>query len=361
MSLFGRIVKASLALANTYAPFRDGLDMVRADATAAYDHINSSSSRTLRLSTSARIQGFFSATIILAEVVKIYQNEQIRRELKGLYEQLRMHNNLVAGGASGPDGFARQVLDFLDLKVREYAQDGGEHLFFIYHPDTNWHGEFARIAAEAAQQQPGGDSGAGEAQSRLLGVSHDLFAIFRLMLCTRVALQKARGDAATGVSFHLLVPSYSVVAIPRSFVAIDALFPLTIEGQIAQGEPLVWLNFPPMEGYNRPTLKDVGNPADLPGEISWEGPAIVGAEIATAAVAWMGITPLVVNAALAACPMLGVPALVMSMVGSAGAMRAAGNAVESRWEQKQPPPAILGQTTYSPEWAADIVGFLVGR
>ncbi|KAL8376673.1 hypothetical protein RB595_007677 [Gaeumannomyces hyphopodioides] len=135
-----------------------------------------------------RIQNLFSAAIILAEVVKIYQNEQIRRELKGLHEQLRMYNNLVAGGASGPDGFARQVLDFLDLKVREYAQDGSEHFFFIYHPDTNWYGAFARIIAPPAQQQPGGNGGASAAQSRLLGVSHDFFAIFRLMLCARVAL-----------------------------------------------------------------------------------------------------------------------------------------------------------------------------
>ncbi|PKK42648.1 hypothetical protein CI102_13977, partial [Trichoderma harzianum] len=130
-------------------------------------------------------------------------------------------------------GFARNVLDFLNLKVAEYTRTGDDkqHRFFIYHPDTHWHGAFARIRQESESEQP-----------LLLGLSNDLFAVFRLMLCARVALEAQAGDDARNVTFHLLIPSYCTLVIPRAFVVLGNLLPLTIDGQIAQGERLVWLN-----------------------------------------------------------------------------------------------------------------------
>nr|WNZ75499.1 hypothetical protein [Trichoderma harzianum] len=292
-----------------------------------------------------QIQSLFSATTIVLEIIKIYQAEQIRRELKGIADQLRIHNNLVAGGGGGPDGFARNILDFFNLKVAEYTRTDDDrkhrfrqhrlrkhrfrqHRFFIYHPDTHWHGAFARIRHESGSRQP-----------LLLGLSNDLFAIFRLMLCARVGLEARIGDDARNITFHLLIPSYCTLVIPRSFVILGNLFPLTIDGQIAQGECLVWLNLPRRDGYDRPVLNNVGNLDDLP-ESSWKDLAVTSATITTATATWMVATPIAVEAVAIACPPLAVPIFLACAVGTALATTSVATAVESAWEE--PPPAFLG-------------------
>ncbi|KAL6832133.1 hypothetical protein V8C40DRAFT_263399 [Trichoderma camerunense] len=295
-----------------------------------------------------QMQSLFSATTIILEVIKIYQAEQIRKELKGIADQLRIHNNLVAGGGGGPDGFARNVLDFFNLKVAEYTGDNSQHRFrkyrfrqrrlrkhrfrqhrfFIYHPDTHWHGAFARIRQES-----------GSAQPLLLGLSDDLFAVFRLMLCARVALEAEIGDGAKNVTFHLLIPSYCTLVIPRSFVVLGNLLPLTIDGQIAQGERLVWLNLPQMDGFDRPVLNNVGNLNHLP-DSSWKEFAAAGAATTTMLATGMGITPMAVEAVAIACPPLVVPIFFACAVGTLIATATVVTAVDSAWEE--PPPALLG-------------------
>jgi hypothetical protein len=93
----------------------------------------------------ARIQSLLSAATLATEIYKAYQAEQIKKELKGISEQIKIYNNLVAGGSAGPDGFAQHVLDFIKVKIEAYTSDGKEHRFFLYHPDTQWHGAFRRI------------------------------------------------------------------------------------------------------------------------------------------------------------------------------------------------------------------------
>ncbi|KAL7956563.1 hypothetical protein V8C34DRAFT_288268 [Trichoderma compactum] len=49
-----------------------------------------------------------------------------------------------------------------------------------------------------------------------------------------------------------------ITATGRCLVASN-LLSLSIDGQIAQGERLVWLKLPPWDGYDRPGLNNVGN------------------------------------------------------------------------------------------------------
>ncbi|QYS99495.1 hypothetical protein H0G86_006624 [Trichoderma simmonsii] len=373
IAVAGRYLVTASSGISIYPLLRDGALKVAGDAISLYNYFTSSATEgsasppatspaatpptqappsTWVLSEKGGIgnqmQSLFSATTIVLEIVKIYQAEQIRRELKGIADQLRIHNNLVAGGGGGPDGFARNVLDFFNLKVAEYTGDYSQHRFrkyhfrqrrlrkhrfrqhrfFIYHPDTHWHGAFARIRQES-----------GSAQPLLLGLSDDLFAVFRLMLCARVALEAEIGDGARNVTFHLLIPSYCTLVIPRSFVIFGNLFPLTIDGQIAQGEPLVWLNLPQRDGFDRPVLNNVGNLDHLP-DSSWKEFATAGAATTTMFATWMGATPMAVEAVAIACPPLAVPVFLACLAGTMIATATVVTAVERAWEE--PPPALLG-------------------
>ncbi|KAI3575853.1 hypothetical protein IWW34DRAFT_882810, partial [Fusarium oxysporum f. sp. albedinis] len=135
--------------------------------------------------------------------------------------------------------------DFVNLKIDQYTSDGGNHRFFVYHPDTQWHGTFRRLLQEK-----------GPLDETFCGISNDLFALCRWMLCMRVELHEQDMSKQDEVHFHVLIPAYQSLVIPRAFVLLGALFPLTFEGEIANGQALVWLNLP-FEGTD--TLKNVGN------------------------------------------------------------------------------------------------------
>ncbi|RFU31131.1 hypothetical protein B7463_g5197, partial [Scytalidium lignicola] len=298
---YGLILVTTSSAIAFYPQVREGGRVVWKDATSAYKYIEqllTGSPQRANISTgadstaftppsvllsndtvdiAARIQNLFSSITIAIEILKIYQAEQIRQELKGISDQIRIYNNLVAGGGGGPDGFARHVLDFINLKIAEYTADGKAHRFFVYHPDTHWHGAFSRIRQES-----------GFAQQSFLGLSHDLFAVFRLMLCTRVALEETMGENAKNIIFHLLIPSYS----------------------------------------------------DLP-EISWKKAAI-GASYVGAITTFTAATVAVGQiATTAVCPPLGA-ALICNTVFASGFVAGGlvATRVESMWDE--PPPALLG-------------------
>lgn len=153
------------------------------------------------------------------------------------------------------------------------------------------------------------------------------------MLCARVALEAQAGDDARNVTFHLLIPSYCTLVIPRAFVVLGNLLPLTIDGQIAQGERLVWLNLPQRDGYDRPVLNNVGNLDDLP-DSSWKEIATFGAGVTT-----MFAPPLAAQALAIAFPLFAAEIILVSLAVSFFATGSVEMAVESVWEE---PPALLG-------------------
>jgi hypothetical protein len=119
------------------------------------------------------------------------------------------------------------------------------------------------------------------------------------MLSARAAFEDTMGEDAKDVVFHLLIPAYCTIVIPRSFRIVDAIFPLTIDREIAEGDCLVWLNLPFTPNG---MLVNVGNLNDLP-ESTWKRETL---RVATAVVGVWGITPLATLAAELISPSLGV-------------------------------------------------------
>ncbi|KAM4057228.1 hypothetical protein HRG_014848 [Hirsutella rhossiliensis] len=49
------------------------------------------------------------------------------------------------------------------------------------------------------------------------------------------------GDQGKKIHFHILIPAYEPLVIPRPFKFFHALLPLTVDGAISRGRKLVWL------------------------------------------------------------------------------------------------------------------------
>ena len=276
----------------------------------------------------SRVQTLFSAAGIIVEAYKIFQADQIAKELRGIADKITISNNIQAQGSGGADGFAAHVRDFINLKTAQYTKDGGNHRFLVYHPDTQWHGAFRRLVQDSDALD-----------ESFCGITNDLFALGRWMLCMRVELQEqGQGqDKPNQVQFHVLIPAYQTLVIPQPFVLPRALFPLTFEGEVANGEPLVWLSFP-LEG--KTTLRDVGNIYKPPREGGWKRNAAVASTL-------LGVHAIGSSAAMgtaiatAACPPLSV-ALFLTLGGASiiGTFGAAGE-VQKLWDS-EPAWALLG-------------------
>jgi hypothetical protein len=273
----------------------------------------------------SRVQTLFSAAGIVVEAYKAYQACQIAKELKGIADKITISNNIQVQGSGGPDGFAAHAWDFVNLKIDQYTSDDGNHRFFVYHPDTQWHGAFRRLLQEK-----------GPLDETFCGISNDLFALCRWMLCMRVELHEQDRSKQDEVHFHVLIPAYQSLVIPRAFVLLEALFPLTFEDEIANGEALVWLNLP-FEGTD--TLKNVGNLHGL-NNATWKRELTVAStSFGTWAILGSGAMGLTAAVAVA-CPPLTLPVFLISSTSGMAASGKAGFEVERLWDE--PPPALLG-------------------
>ena len=342
------IVAGTLSGAMAYRQFREGICLASGDALKVYESLTTvftksistpvppsaqppqQSTTTMLIlgSHMSRVQTLFSAAGIIVEVYKTFQADQIAQELRGIANKITISNNIQVQGSGGADGFATHVRDFIDLKTDQYAKDGRNHRFLVYHPDTQWHGAFRRLLQDR-----------GPLDESFCGITNDLFALCRWMLCMRVELQEqGQGqDKPNQVQFHVLIPAYQTLVIPRPFVLHRALFPLTFEGEVANGEPLVWLNFP-LEG--KTTLRDIGTIYKPPREGGWEKYAAVTSTfvgvhgVGTSAA--MGAA-----AATVACPPLACALFFTIGMGSIfGALGAVGE-VEKLWDSG-PAWALLG-------------------
>ncbi|AEO70718.1 uncharacterized protein THITE_2132160 [Thermothielavioides terrestris NRRL 8126] len=108
-----------------------------------------------------------------------------------------IHGELEAQtGLEAPRKFARQV----DMTIREQMAStpsgSTRDIFFLYHPDTDRHGEF---------------------------------------FDTR-SVKRAR--------FHLIIPAYRPMLIIDPLIFPEELYPLTIRGLVHNSQPLVWFDLP---------------------------------------------------------------------------------------------------------------------
>ncbi|KAJ2980394.1 hypothetical protein NQ176_g2671 [Zarea fungicola] len=220
-----------------------------------------------------RTKALFVLGTVTTQTYRTYQGAQIHHHLRGVAGRLHIAQDpYLASIMSTPSSFARTVRDFVKLKCSEYSDDGYSHRFFAFHPDTAWMGAFLRLQETE-----------GPLPLEFAGVSHNLFVLARWMLCERVVLVQALGEAGRNIRFHVLIPAEEPLVIPHHICFVDALGPLTIEGPVSRGSPMVWLKI-----TQHPTtlLRDVG--AILPPcPVLAEGKASIAV-----CLLWIGVSPI---------------------------------------------------------------------
>ena len=164
---------------------------------------------------------------------------------------IKMHGELQAHtGLDAPEKFSRIVLHYLESETSTVHGDALDHLYFLYHPDTDWHGWFWHRME--GRQFP----------KNFIGMSEHLELLCAFMLFTRRNLRRSRRRAR----LHLLIPSYRPMAVSQPYAFAEELFPMTVHGVRHDAQTRVWLNLPTMVGVpsDRFELKDVENIAALP-------------------------------------------------------------------------------------------------
>ncbi|RSL49526.1 hypothetical protein CEP54_012388 [Fusarium duplospermum] len=220
------------------------------------------------------------------DVHVIYESDVEKAGVK-LPEELKARTSL-----SSPARFSAHVHKFLCRQSRTAFSDDMRHLYFLYHPDVEWHPDFC----DFAQDKPLPDN--------FLGFSDNLDALVAWMMFIRQHL----GRRSDTTMFHLLIPTW------RPLFVNDALqFPdlgaLTIHGETHSSHNFVWFNLPTLEDYpGNLLLQDVENVTRE--ESEWKTAATVGTAVGSISASLAGtfalsvafplLTPLALVGALSA-------------------------------------------------------------
>ncbi|TGO20505.1 hypothetical protein BPAE_0289g00030 [Botrytis paeoniae] len=192
----------------------------------------------------------FQTFLVGANVVAAFM--EVLQGSSGLEEiGLKIYGELEAQtGLAAPDKFAKHVDKYIRKEAASVYGGDEEHLYFLYHPDTDWHGEFHDIV----QNKP--------VPSNFVGMSENLHALCTWMLFMRKRLERSRINAR----FHLLIPAYRPMVVRTAFVFPEELYPLTVRGHIHNSKEYVWLNLPTMKDVPSDLfeMSNVGNIAALP-------------------------------------------------------------------------------------------------
>ncbi|KAI9035886.1 uncharacterized protein KD926_002640 [Aspergillus affinis] len=150
-----------------------------------------------------------------------------------------------------------------DMKL--IARLDSEHIYFLYHPDTDWHAEFFDLVKNNSLPV------------NFLGLSENLDSLCAWMLFLRRHLN---GKAAKA-RFYLVIPAYRPMLVKDPLEFPEELFPLTVRCDIHDSNPYVWLNLPTVDNLSSDLLHldRIGNLARPPSE--WEGPAVAAAALGT--------------------------------------------------------------------------------
>ncbi|KAG7403056.1 hypothetical protein Forpe1208_v016869 [Fusarium oxysporum f. sp. rapae] len=147
----------------------------------------------------------------------------------------------------GHGGFGTYVHGFVqnEMAAVDGAQDGQHHLFYIWHPDSDWHPAF-----EGRQtQDPLGPA--------FGGYHHDLATICLRMRADREALI-ATTDYGPAAVFHLVIPAYSPLVMDHPIAFADELLPMVVTGGRHRGTDLVWFALRRYPNEERMRLNFVG-------------------------------------------------------------------------------------------------------
>lgn len=164
---------------------------------------------------------------------------------------IKIHGEMQAQtGLDAPKKFSEIALHYLESETSTVHGDGLDHVYFLYHPDTDWHGWFWHRMKHRSFPD------------NFLGMSEHLELLCAFMLFTRRNLRRSKRSAR----FHVLVPSYRPLAVKQPYLFSEELYPMTIHGVRHDAQTRVWLNLPGAVGVpsDRFELKDVENIAALP-------------------------------------------------------------------------------------------------
>lgn len=156
-------------------------------------------------------------------------------------------------GLDSPEKFANHVYLYIQMFLDHEPLEGVQHLYFLYHPGTNWHSEFKAKVKEKP------------ISANFIGMSDNLDSIVAYMRFFRWYLNKKKKPKPA--VFHLLMPAYrtTVIRDPLEFPDLGAL---VIHGEKPDENPYVWLNLPTLkDDPGKIVLRGVRNMAD--GESTW--------------------------------------------------------------------------------------------
>lgn len=202
------------------------------------------------------LQQFITTLQLDANGVHVTYEADIEKAGVKLPEELKARSSL-----SNPAKFAAHVHKFLYRQSRTAFSDDLRHLYFLYHPDAEWHPDFC----DFAQDKPLPDN--------FLGFSDNLDALVAWMMFIRQNLGR-RSDTTV---FHLLIPTWRPMFIDNALEFPD-LGTLTIHGETHSSNNFVWFNLPTLEDYpGNLLLKDVENVTRE--ESEWKTAATVGTAV----------------------------------------------------------------------------------
>lgn len=156
-------------------------------------------------------------------------------------------------GLDAPGRFAKHVYLYIQKFLNHQHVEGVQHLYFLYHPGTNWHTEFE----DKVKEKP--------LSANFIGMSDSLDSIVAYMRFFRWYLNKKKKPKPA--VFHLLMPAYrtTVIRDPLEFPDLGAL---VIHGEKPDESPYVWLNLPTLkDDPGKIVLRGMRNMAD--GESTW--------------------------------------------------------------------------------------------
>ena len=182
--------------------------------------------------------------------MQLAQGERVIEKLKCIERELGESNSLTVSGATGPDGFAQPVYDFI-VRCINKAHGGDrrkldKHRFFVFHPGTTWYGAFERLISR------------NPLPTHFCAKSDNLDKICQLMQEYRERLM-SESEHGKDVIFHLLIPTWYQISYPEPLHFPECLYPLHVEGETYKDKCLVTFNLPAAPDR---LLVDVSNVTD---------------------------------------------------------------------------------------------------
>jgi len=256
---------------------------------------------------------FLQGVQVVAHLLEILGESELKQIGVRIANELGAQTSLKV-----PKVFASHVYAYAKSEAARVYGDGLQHLYFLFHPDNNWHPEFQDLVT----RRPLPDN--------LVAMSESLDCLVVWMRFVRGYLDRVQPKVSKTTMFHLIIPAYETTVIkdPLEFPDVGLLM---IHGETYRQQPLIWFNLPTVENYPESllTFKYIGNMARP--ESDWKGVAT----IATGAGVFTATTALVLGAALFCPPVV----LAWPIAASAGSVSAA-KAVNKRLSKEV--PRVLG-------------------